>query len=68
MRKLFKGGKYSRAETIRGNTVFKMTIEINKLFLGEYKLITLKQLIFVFYVFKIAVAIAFLCENAVEAI
>ena len=23
MRKLFKGGNYSRAETIRGNTVFK---------------------------------------------
>ena len=22
MRKLFKGGKYSRAETIRGNTVY----------------------------------------------
>ena len=29
MRKLFKGGNYSRAETICGNTVFVFEFEIN---------------------------------------
>ena len=29
MRKLFKGGNYSRAETIRGNTVFISVIYLN---------------------------------------
>ena len=39
--------------------------------LGEYKVITQKQflgIIFFFYVFNLAVALAFLCENAVEAV
>ena len=45
----------------------------NKYFGGEHKVVTLKQqflgiILCFFYVFKIAVAIAFLCENAVEAI
>ena len=46
----------------------------NKFFLGEHKVITLKQqflgiiLCFFMYIFKKAVAIVFLCENAVEAI
>jgi hypothetical protein len=47
--------------------------KINKTFLGEYKVITPEQqflgkILCFFYVFKMAVAIAFLCENAVEAI
>ena len=32
VRKLFKGGNYSRAETIRGNTVFKVVEQLNKLY------------------------------------
>ena len=49
-------------------------MEINKTILGEHKMITPKQqflgiiLCFFMYVFKIAVAIVFLCENTVEAI
>ena len=47
--------------------------KISKIFLGEYKVITPEQqflciILWVFYVFKMAVAIAFLRENAVEAI
>ena len=46
--------------------------KITKNFLGEHKVITPEQqflcIILWFYVFKMAVAIAFLCENAVEAI
>ena len=44
----------------------------NKSFLGEHKVITPKQqflgIILCFFVFKMAVAITFLCKNAVEAI
>ena len=45
----------------------------NKSFLGEHKVITPKQqflgiVLCFFYVFQMAVAIMFLCENAVEAI
>ena len=40
----------------------------NKSFLGEHKVITPKQQFLFFYVFQMAVAITFLCENAVEAI
>ena len=45
----------------------------NKLFLGEHKVITPKEqflgiILCFFYVFKIEVAIVFLCENTVEAI
>ena len=52
--------------------IYYYSIEIN-FFGGEHKVITPKQQILgiilcVFYVFKMAVAIAFLCENAVEAI
>ena len=41
--------------------------------MGEYKVITQKQqflgiILWFFYVFKMAVAIAFLCKNAVQAI
>ena len=46
--------------------------KITKHFLGEHNLITPEQqflsIILCFYVFKLAVGIAFLCENAVEAI
>ena len=46
--------------------------KITKQFLGEYKTpeeqFLSVTLCFFFYVFKMAVAIAFLCENAVEAI
>ena len=42
--------------------------KITKTFLGEYKVITPEQQFYVFYAFKMAMAIAFLCENAVEAI
>ena len=47
--------------------------KINKFFLGERKVITpehqfLSYDFMLFYVFKMAVAIAFLCKNAVEAI
>ena len=45
----------------------------NKSFLGEHKVITQKQqflgtILWFFYVFQTAVAITFLCENALEAI
>ena len=48
-------------------------LEIYKKKLGKHKVITLKQqflsiILCFFYVSKMAVAIAFLCENAVEAI
>ena len=47
--------------------------KITKLFLGEHKVITAEQqflglILCFFYAFKMAVAIAFLRENAVEAI
>ena len=47
--------------------------KIIKKFWGEFKVITLKQqflglILCFFYAFKMAVVIAFLCENAVEAI
>ena len=44
--------------------------KINRNVLGEHKMITPEQqfLGIIFFVFKMAVAIAFLCENAVEAI
>ena len=35
VRKLFKGGNYSRAETIRGNTVFKVLCRSLFLFKGQ---------------------------------
>ena len=52
--------------------IYYYSIEINFLG-GEHKVITPKQQILgiilcFFYVFKMAVAIAFLCENALEAI
>ena len=46
--------------------------KVTQKFLGEHKVITPEQqflcIIMFFYVFKMAVAIAFLCKNAVEAI
>ena len=47
--------------------------KMTKKCLGEHKVITPEQqflciILCLFYVFKMAVAIAFLCENAVEAI
>ena len=48
--------------------------ENNNFFLGEYKVITKKQQFLgmynfmFFYVFKMTVAIAFLCKNAVLAV
>ena len=47
--------------------------KITKTFWGEYKVITPEQqflgiISWFFYVFKMAMAIAFLCKNAVESI
>ena len=55
------------------NTTVEDGQKINKKKLGEHKVITPEQqflgiILCFFYVFKMAVDIVFLCENAVEAI